>query len=73
MHKNSFTLPWVLQVLTPRMSQIFLSKIILQKKVSGVEKVVNFTDFSRPKNEIKNFSSEGLNRIEGLFKTTGKI
>ena len=55
------------------MRQIFLSKIILQKKVSGVDKVVNFTDFSRPKNEIKNFSSEGLNRIEGLFKTTGKI
>ena len=55
------------------MRQIFLSKIILQKKVSGVDKVVNFTDFSRPKNEIKNFSSEDLNLIEGLFKTTSKI
>ena len=46
MHKNSFTLPWVLQVLTPRMSQIFLGKIILQKMAPGVDKVVNFTDFS---------------------------
>ena len=73
MHKNSFTLSWVLQVLTPRMSQIFLGKIILQKMAPGVDKVVNFTDFSRPKNEIKNFSREDLNRIEGLFKTTSTI
>ena len=39
---------WVLQVLTTRMSQSFLGKktLILQKKVSGVDKVVNFKDVS---------------------------
>ena len=40
------------------MSQIFLSekKLILQKIVSGVDKVVNFKDFSRPNKEMKYFS-----------------
>ena len=34
-------------ILTPRMSRIFLEKnnLILQKKESGVDKVVNFKDF----------------------------
>ena len=50
-------------ILTPRMSQIFLEKnnLILQKKESGVDKVVNFKDFSRPQ------------PIQGLFKATTKI
>ena len=62
--------PWVLQVLTPRMSQIFLSekKLILQKIVSGVDKVVNFKDFSRPYKEIKYFSRRLLK-----FKTFSRL
>ena len=32
------------------------NNLILQKKVSGVDKVVNFKDFSRPNKEIKYFS-----------------
>ena len=41
------------------MSQIFLEKqnnLILQKRVVGVDKIVNFKDFSRPNKEIKYFS-----------------
>ena len=30
--------------------------VILQKMVTGVDKVVNFKDFSRPNKEIKYFS-----------------
>ena len=32
------------------------NNLILQEKVSGVDKVVNFKDFSRPNKEIKYFS-----------------
>ena len=39
------------------------NNLILQKKVSGIEKVVNFKDFSRPYKEIKYFS-----RTETEFK-----
>ena len=42
--------------------------LILQKKVSGVDKVVNFKGFSRPNKKIKYFS-----RTETEFKTTSKI
>ena len=31
------------------------NNVIIQKKVSGVDKVVNFKDFSRPDEEIKYF------------------
>ena len=48
------------------------NNLILQKMVSGVDKVVNFKDFSRPNKEMKNFSKD-FNRIQGLFKTTAKI
>ena len=37
------------------------NNLILKKKVSGVDKVVNFKDFSRPQ------------PIQGLFKATTKI
>ena len=40
--------------------------------VYGVDKVVNFKDFSRPNKEIKHFSKD-FNQIQGLFKTTAKI
>ena len=57
MHKNVFMLPMCLTgSYTQRMSQIFLSKIILLKKLSCVDKVANFRDFSRPNKEIKYFS-----------------
>ena len=32
------------------------NSLILQKKLSSVDKVVNFKDFSRPNKEIKYFS-----------------
>ena len=32
------------------------NNLILQKKVSGIDKVGNFKDFSRPNKEIKTFS-----------------
>ena len=32
------------------------NNLILQKMVSGIDKVVNFKDFSRPNKEIKYFS-----------------
>ena len=32
------------------------NNLILQKKVSGADKVVNFKNFSRPNKEIKYFS-----------------
>ena len=32
------------------------NNLILQKMVSGIDKVVNFKDFSRPSKEIKYFS-----------------
>ena len=43
---------------TPGMSQIVPGKIIqfYRRKVSGVDKVVNFKDFSRRNKEIKYFS-----------------
>ena len=40
--------------------------------VSGVHKVVNFKDFSRPNKEIKYFSKT-LTKFKELFKTTTKI
>ena len=46
--------PWVLQVLKLKMSQISRqNNPILQKKMSGVDKVMNFKNVSRPNKEIK--------------------
>ena len=63
------------------MSQIFPSKkktLVLQKIVSGIDKVVNFKDFSRPNKEIKYFSRTLTNFNDFLqrllkFKTFLKI
>ena len=73
--------PWVAQVLTMRMSQVFHGKIIYvyRKRVSGVDKVVNLKDFSRPnkKNQVlfnrtltesKDFSKQLLK-----FKTFSRL
>ena len=46
------------------------NNLILQKKVSGLDKDVNFKDFSRPNKEMKSVLFEDFNRIQGLFKTT---
>ena len=43
-------------------------KLILQKIGSGVDKVVNFKDFSRPYKEIKSFSRRLLK-----FKTFSRL
>ena len=40
--------------------------------VSGIDKVVNFKDFSRPSEENQVLFKD-LNWIQGLFKTTTKI
>ena len=49
------------------------NNLILQKKVSGVDKVVNFKDFLRPIEEVRQVLFKDLNRIQGLFKTNSKI
>ena len=48
------------------------NNLILQKMVSGIDKVVNFKDFSRPSEENQVLFKD-LNWIQGLFKTTTKI
>ena len=49
------------------------NNLILQKKVSGVDKVVNFKDFLRPIKEVRQVLFKDLNRIQTLFKATSKI
>ena len=74
MHKNVFTLPVSFIGSYIEDEPGFPSgKIIYvyRKRVSGVDKVVNLKDFSRPNKAIKCFKD--LNRIQGLFKTTTKI
>ena len=48
------------------------NNLILQTKVSGVDKVVNFKGFLRP-NKKNQVLFKDRNRIQGLFKTTSKI
>ena len=58
MHKNVFTLPVSFTGSYTEDEPNFPRKnnLILQKKVSGVDKVVNFKDFLRPNKEIQYFS-----------------
>ena len=51
------------------MSQSFLRKktLILQKKVSGVDKVVNFKDFSFKTLQRNQVLFKDLKRIQGVF------
>ena len=58
MHKNSFTLPMSFTGSYTEDEPNFpwQNNLILQKMVSGIDKVVNFKDFSRPSKEIKYFS-----------------
>ena len=58
MHKNVFTLAQSFTGFYTEDEPNFprLNNLILQKKVSGVDKVVNFKDFLRPNKEIQYFS-----------------
>ena len=58
MHKNVFTLAESFTGFYTEDEPNFpgLNNLILQKKVSGVDKVVNFKDFLRPNKEIQYFS-----------------
>ena len=58
MHKNVFTLPVSFTGSYSEDEPNFPRKnnLILQKKVSGVDKVRNFKDFLRPNKEIQYFS-----------------
>ena len=58
MHKNVFTLPVSFTGSYTEDEPNFPRKnnLILQKKVSGVDKVRNFKDFLRPNKEIQYFS-----------------
>ena len=51
MHKNVFTLPvnFIGSYTKDEANLPWQNNLILQKKVSGVDKVVNFKDFLRPK------------------------
>ena len=57
MHKNVFKLPVGFTGSYTEGEPNFpgQSNLILQKKVSGIDKVVNFKDFLRPNKEIKYF------------------
>ena len=75
MHKNVFTL-LVNVIGSYTQDEPILpwqNNLILQKKVSGVDKVVNFKDFLRPIEEVRQVLFKDLNRIQGLFKKISKI
>ena len=75
MHKNAFTLSvnFVGSYTQDEPNLSWQHNLILQKKVSGVDKVVNFKDFLGPITEVRQVLFKDLNRIQGLFKTTSKI
>ena len=58
MHKNIFMSPMSFSGSYTEDEPNFpqQNSLILQKMLSGVDKVVNFKDFSRPNKEIKYFS-----------------
>ena len=58
MHKNVFTLAESFTGFYTEDEPNFprQNNLILQKKVSGVDKIVNFKDFLRPNKEIQYFS-----------------
>ena len=58
MHKNIFTLPMSFTSSYAEDEPNFSrqNNLILQKMVSGIDKVVNFKGFTRPNKEIKYFS-----------------
>ena len=58
MRKNVFTLPMIFTSSYTEDEPNFpqQNNLILQRKVSDIDEVVNFNDFSRPNKEIKYFS-----------------
>ena len=58
MHKNVFTIPMSFtgSYNEDELNFPWQNNLILQKTVSGIDKVVNFKDFSRPYKEISYFS-----------------
>ena len=75
MHKFFFTLPvsFMGSYTQDEPNLPWQNNLILQKKVSGVDKVVNFKDFLRPIKEVRQVLFKDLNRIQTLFKATSKI
>ena len=75
MHKNVFTLPvnFIGSYTQDEPNLPWQNNLILQKKMSDVDKVVNFEDFLRPIKEVRQVLFKDLNRIQALFKTTSKI
>jgi len=69
MHKNVFILPvsFTGSYTEDKPNFPWQNNVILQKRVPGINKVVNFKGFSRPNKEIKYFFKD-QNRIQGLFK-----
>ena len=59
MHKNVFTSPvsFTGSYTEDETNISWQNNVILQKKMFGIDKVVNFKDFSRPNKEIKYFLS----------------
>ena len=68
MHKNDFTLPvsFIGSYAKDEPNFPWQNNVILQKRVPGINKVVNFKGFSRANKEIKYFFKD-QNRIQGLF------
>ena len=58
MHRNVFTLPvsFTGSYTEDEPNFPWQNNLILQKMMSGIDKVVNFKDFLRPNKEIKYFS-----------------
>ena len=75
MQKNVFTLPvnFIGSCTQDEPNLPWQNNLIWQKKMSGVDKVVNFEDFLRPIKEVRQVLFKDLNRIQALFKKTSKI
>ena len=69
MHKNAFTLPvsFTGSYSEDEPNFPWQNNLILQKKVLGVNKVVNFKDISRPSEEIK-YTFQGPKQNSRTFK-----
>ena len=80
MHKHGFKLPVGFTGSYTESEPNFpgQSNLILQKKVSGIDKVVNFKDLSRPNKEIKYFLRiytwlKDFSRWLAIFKTFSRL
>ena len=76
MHKNVFTLPvnFIGSYTQDEPNLPWQNNLILQKKVSGVDKLwISRTFWDLLLKEVRQVLFKDLNRIQGLFKTTSKI